>query len=474
MTVVMGLLLTVLLLGGLVHCSPTREDAEGERLFRSACGSCHQLPTPTDLPRATWDTIILPRMRGFMADVTPLRTTGYTDAEWVSIRSYLLNNAPDTLPLPDMPVAGVAPFRARFTETFMSPPSTSYVEILPGRGLLAADINKERLWLYDTALVARRELSTGPGITDITTYAGIDYATVLGSFTPTDQLVGSLMRIDKGGVTLLQQGLRRPTSLLAMNIDADAEPEFIVTEYGYLEGALRVYDRRADGGSYASEVLGDQTGAVSVLRESDSTLLVLYAQGNESLVRYTLGPEGFRGRQVLQFPPSYGSVAIHLVDWNGDGRRDLLYVNGDNADYRPVVKPYHGVRIFLAGVDGSYTEELFLPLPGAYDAVATDLDGDGSLELAAISFFPDYRQRDPLAAVVFRKTGASWQRYRLAASSTGRWVCLSAGDLDGDGDTDLVAGSLSMQPVPDRGRLEGWVTNGLPFVVWENRGMGWP
>ena len=468
---VMGLL-TVVLLGSLGRCSGSQEDTEGEQLFHAACASCHQLPDPADLPRATWDTIILPRMREFMADVTPLRTTGYTDAEWVSIRRYVLAHAPDSLTVPDMPVAGLAPFRARFTETFMSPPSTSYVEILPGRGLLAADINKERLWLYDTALVARRELSTGPGITDVTAYAGITYATVLGSFTPTDQLVGSLVRIDTGGVTLLQQGLRRPTSLLAMNVDADAEPEFLVTEYGFLEGALRVYDRQADG-SYSSEVLGNRTGAVSILQESDTTLLVLYAQGNESLMRYTLGPAGFRGRQVLQFPPSYGSVAIHLVDWNGDGRRDLLYVNGDNADYRPVVKPYHGLRIFLAGAHGSYTEDLFLPLPGAYDAVAADLDGDGSPELAAISFFPDYRQADPTAAVVFRRSGSEWKRYRLPADGKGRWACLSAGDLDGDGDTDLVAGSLSMEPVPDRGKLEGWVANGLPFVVWENRGMGW-
>ncbi len=465
-------LVTVLLLGSLGRCTTAQEDAEGERLFLAACASCHQLPDPTDLPQATWDTIILPRMREFMADVTPLRTTGYTDAEWVSIRRYLLHNAPDALTLPDMPVVGTAPFRARFTETFMSPPSTSYVEILPGRGLLAADINKERLWVYDSALVARRELTTGPGVTDISTYAGVSYATVLGSFTPTDDIVGALVRIDAEGVTLLHQGLRRPTTLLAMNTDGDAEPEFVVTEYGRWEGALKLYDLQADG-SYRAEVLGAQTGAVSVLQESDSTLLVLYAQGNESLVRYTLGAQGFRERQVLQFPPSYGSVAIHLVDWNGDGRRDLLYVNGDNADYRPVVKPYHGLRIFLAGADGDYTEELFLPVPGAYDAVATDLDGDGSLELAAISFFPDYRQQEPLAAVVFRRSEGKWQRYRLPASDKGRWVCLSAGDLDGDGDTDLVAGSLSMQPVPDRGQLGSWVTNGLPFILWENRGMGW-
>ena len=260
--------------------------------------------------------------------------------------------------------------------------------------------------------------------------------------------------------------------MLALNADADPEAELIVTEFGRWEGQLRLYDRGPDG-SYQSRSLDERTGAVAVVQESDSTLLVLYAQGNEGIVRYTLRKGAFSGRQLLQFPPSYGSVALHLVDWNGDGRKDLLYVNGDNADYRPVLKCYHGLRIFLADAGSGYHEELFLPLPGAYDALPVDLDGDGTLELAAISFFPDYRRRNPLQAVVFRKSGRDWKTYTLPAADRGRWVCLAAGDIDGDGDTDLVAGSLSMEPVPDEGRLAGWVRNGLPFIVWENRGMGW-
>ena len=203
---VLTALLSVLLLGNLGRCAGATEKAEGEGLFRSACASCHQLPAPTDLPVATWDTIILPRMQEFMADAGPLRTTGYTDAEWAAIRRYILSRAPDSLIAPQAAVAGLAPFRARFTESFLSPPSTSYVEILPGRGLLAGDINKERLWRYDTALLAQQEWVTGPGVTDISSYAGVTYATVLGSFTPTDLPVGRLVRLAGEGVTVLREG----------------------------------------------------------------------------------------------------------------------------------------------------------------------------------------------------------------------------------------------------------------------------
>ena len=60
-----------------------------------------------------------------------------------------------------------------------------------------------------------------------------------------------------------------------------------------------------------------------------------------------------------------------------------------------------------------------------------------------------------------------WRAHPLPGAQAGRFIRLATGDLDGDGDVDLAAGSLAMQPVPDGGRLAGWIENGLPFVVWE-------
>ncbi len=77
-------------------------------------------------------------------------------------------------------------------------------------------------------------------------------------------------------------------------------------------------------------------------------IMVLFAQGDESIILFTnLGNGGFQQEQLLRFPPSYGSSYFELADFNNDGYPDIVYTCGDNADYSPVLKPYHGVYIFM-------------------------------------------------------------------------------------------------------------------------------
>ena len=143
---------------------------------------------------------------------------------------------------------------------------------------------------------------------------------------------------------------------------------------------------------------------------------MLYAQGKEEVIRYTVGAGGeVSAESVLRFPPSWGSSSLKLVDFDGDGVRDLLYTCGDGADYISDPKPYHGIRLFRGAADGTYAETRFWPLAGAYDAELGDFDGDGDVDLAAISFFPDYRQAEPHAAVLFENDGSE-----LAAAPTTR------------------------------------------------------
>ncbi|MGB3802102.1 MAG: cytochrome c, partial [Lewinella sp.] len=106
------------------HSGPT---GSGQDRFTQACGSCHQLPEPSDLPRSVWDTIVLPRMRQFIAatgaDIPP--------RDWEAITEYILSRAPKSFRVEEVKASESPLFTAEFPDMRLRPPSGSYVSILP-------------------------------------------------------------------------------------------------------------------------------------------------------------------------------------------------------------------------------------------------------------------------------------------------------------------------------------------------------
>ncbi len=76
------------------------------------------------------------------------------------------------------------------------------------------------------------------GLTDIQVGKTGTFATVIGSFSPTDEGSGTLLVFGANGPRVIAQELRRPTSLLPLNLDADPEEELLVTEFGKWTGGL--------------------------------------------------------------------------------------------------------------------------------------------------------------------------------------------------------------------------------------------
>lgn len=197
----------------------------------------------------------------------------------------------------------------------------------------------------------------------------------------------------------------------------------------------------------------------------------MFGQGDEGIFLYENQGKGqFKEIRLLTFPPSYGSSFCSLYDFNQDGQLDILYTAGDNADYPAIRKPYHGIRIFENKGRYQFEETFFYHLNGAYKAIPTDFDQDGDVDLAAISFFPDY-EKSPAESFVFLENQGDFKMkpYSFPEVHNGRWIVMETSDLEGDGDTDIVLGSLSME-VPQRPELlEKWVESGLPFLVLENQ-----
>lgn len=110
-------------------------------------------------------------------------------------------------------------------------------------------------------------------------------------------------------------------------------------------------------------------------------------------------------------------------------------------------------------------------MDGAYCALARDFDADGDMNIAAISFFPDFQLHPKSAFVYLENTGAAdgFKACAFPQVNSGRRIVMEAGDVDLDGDLDLLLGSLAFEIVLSNPLLQQWIKNGIPFVALENQ-----
>jgi hypothetical protein len=100
--------------------------------------------------------------------------------------------------------------------------------------------------------------------------------------------------------------------------------------------------------------------------------------------------------------------------------------------------------------------------------VAVDVDGDGLLDVLAVSFLPKefmrhaIPEKHPDSIILLHQTApGKFTRYALETSKNNHVTC-AAGDLDGDGKIHLVTGDCFVYPL---------VGNPIPALsVWRNLG----
>jgi hypothetical protein len=482
--------------------TPLTGSSAGERIARQVCAACHLFPEPDVTDQKTWKEQILPRMETRLGVSPPdyrknpegellKRLKLYPDepliskADWEAIVDYYMTRAPATAPpqdaRPEIQVALkqfiTSPARFRY-----APPLTTLVKISPSsRRIFIGDDRAKALAIVSSTgeLLDSIRVENVP-ISVVETEQGI-YVTAIGSFQPSEVQKGALFFYEKkgdkfGSRKVVLKDLPRAVQTEFCDFNRDGKTDFAICLFGDQRGRFSWFENVGND-DYKEHVLIEKAGAIHcVARDFNNDGIpdigVLMAQESEAFYIFTNDGKGNLSSQlVFQKQPAFGHNYFELADFDGDGRMDLLVVNGDNGEYQSSLKKYQGVRIYLSRGTNRFEEAYFFPLNGATKAVARDFDGDGDLDIAIISFYPDYL-KSPRESFVYleNRGGLSFSPSTFRECISGRWVVMDVGDVDGDGDLDIVLGSYIRGPtaVPEF-LSRTWEKQGPSLMILKNK-----
>jgi enediyne biosynthesis protein E4 len=225
----------------------------------------------------------------------------------------------------------------------------------------------------------------------------------------------------------------------------------------FLNAQQKIFEKLADF---------EDTAATFFDADGDGDLdLIVGSGGNETLANspdlptrlYLNDGKGNFEVNTRAFPPNAMNTAvISPCDYDGDGDLDVF------AGSRSVPREYGtSPRSYLYQNDGkgNFKDVAFIApelnkIGMVRDANWADVDGDGQKELIIVG--------DWMAPAIFKVSGGNFKKMATGLEAyAGFWGSLKAGDLDGDGDQDLVLGNIG-------GNFSLKASANAPLKIWIN------
>ncbi|HCS50799.1 VCBS repeat-containing protein [Rubinisphaera sp.] len=295
---------------------------------------------------------------------------------------------------------------------------------------------------------------------------------VLGNILPDDNVIG---RVEYYAQTetgfhkqILLEDVRRVADVQSGDFDGDGDLDLAVAVFGYARGEVLWLENMGNE-EFLDHQLHSAPGTIHVPvadydNDGDLDIAAIVSQDEEELwIFENLGAGEFGSRRIWRTVNlDLGSAGLIQSDLDGDGDVDLILPVGDNLeDAEAYPQPYHGCLWFENLGNWEFRMHRISDLGGTYAAEVDDLDGDGDKDVVLVSMTNDWYEKSHASLIWLENDGKQkftpWQ----IDNEPIHLVTVATGDINADGRTDVVAGSLNLRKPFERiGRITGWEGTG--------------
>ena len=432
------------------------------------CGVCHKVPPAYLMPKKNW-----PHAVRAMAELSEKRMGREFISEEIGtiISNYYVRSSAEYLPI--LPYSPSVPSSRTFNEIDVAKKSafplvvnakSVDINFKSSKELLISDAEKNEIIIlsqvageWQETLLAKASVPVNTQVIDYDNDGDKDIiVAVLGDFPPSEKLVGEVVLLTqlspgKFQRSVLLNNVGRITDVRAVDLDGDKDLDIAVSIFGGgFVGELAWLENRGNG-SHTKHTILKGSGALNVTpadinNDGKMDLISLIAQEHEVIIAMiNQGKRKFKQVRLGQAPhPMFGSTSMKLVDMDNDNDLDLLFTNGDANDLQMDPKPYHGVQWSENKGNLTFVYHDIGRFYGASNAVAGDLDNDGDIDVVASSWH-NYWQDPQRQSLIWYENNGKQQFTRHNITNNPRSiVSLELKDITGDKHLDIIAGVFRM------------------------------